>query len=64
MEEIRAEKAEKFKELSNNRSSVEYQKWFLKYNPATEKKSVRVSVIKKPKRTLKKRPVRNSDYLF
>jgi hypothetical protein len=30
---IRSEKAEKYKELSNNRNSREYEMWFLKYIP-------------------------------
>jgi hypothetical protein len=33
LENIRAMKAEKFKELANNRNSEEYQSWFLRYNP-------------------------------
>ena len=34
LEDIRAEKALKFKELANDKTSEEYQMWFLKYNPA------------------------------
>ena len=34
LEDIRAEKALKFKELADKRGSEEYQMWFLKYNPA------------------------------
>ena len=33
LENIRAMKAEKFKELVKNRNSEEYQSWFLRYNP-------------------------------
>jgi hypothetical protein len=33
VEEIRAHKAEKFKELNQNRNSAEFQEWFLNYNP-------------------------------
>jgi len=33
LEVIRSEKAEKFKELSNDRKSREYEMWFLKYIP-------------------------------
>jgi hypothetical protein len=61
MEDIRAEKAEKFKELSENKSSVEYQRWFLKYNPANTKKTMRIQ--EKKRRTIKKHS-RRSDYLF
>jgi len=42
LEDIRSEKAEKFKQLANNKNSKEYQKWFLKYMPGyklNEKKS-------------------------
>ena len=37
LEDIRAEKAEMFKKLSNDKSSREYNMWFLKYNPALNK---------------------------
>ena len=33
LDDIRAEKAEKFKELMDKRNSPEYQAWFLKYRP-------------------------------
>jgi hypothetical protein len=33
LENIRAMKAEKFKELAKKRNSEEYQSWFLRYNP-------------------------------
>ena len=49
LEDIRAEKALKFKELANKRDSEEYQMWFLKYNPAdiAEKKNKGKPVISK-----------------
>lgn len=37
MEDIRAEKANKFKELKNDRNSEEYEMWFLKYVPDKKK---------------------------
>jgi len=37
LEDIRAEKAIKYRELGKNKNSLEYQKWFLKYNPANMK---------------------------
>jgi len=44
LEEMRAEKNEKFKELSKSRDSREFQEWFLNYRPgqsgATSKKTV------------------------
>ena len=36
-EDIRAEKAEKFKELKNKVGTRDYDMWFLKYNPAEKK---------------------------
>ena len=33
IEDIRAEKTEKFRELSQNKGSKEYEMWFLKYSP-------------------------------
>jgi len=35
LEDIRALKTEKFKELATKRKSAEYESWFLKYNPDT-----------------------------
>lgn len=55
MEEMRAEKANKFKELMHDRSSLEFQEWFLKYNPNNQKKmNVREpesNIIKKTSKT-------------
>lgn len=34
IEEMRAEKSVKFKELKNNKNSKEYEEWFLRYRPA------------------------------
>jgi hypothetical protein len=34
IEEMRAEKAEKFKELKNKKGTAEYDSWFLRYRPA------------------------------
>ena len=34
-EEMRAEKATKYKELKNKKGSSEYEEWFLNYNPST-----------------------------
>jgi hypothetical protein len=33
LEDIRSEKAAKFKELANKKEGKEYQQWFLKYMP-------------------------------
>ena len=40
LEDIRSEKAEKYKELANKRGTVEYDEWFLKYNPSDKRKKV------------------------
>jgi hypothetical protein len=37
LEDIRAEKAEKFKELANKKNTPEYEMWFLKYSPKNKK---------------------------
>jgi hypothetical protein len=38
IEEMRAEKAEKFKELKNKKNTAEYDSWFLRYRPTDTKK--------------------------
>jgi hypothetical protein len=37
LEEIRAEKTDKFKELQHKKNSPEYEEWFLRYRPQEEK---------------------------
>jgi hypothetical protein len=37
VEEMRAEKAEKYIELKDKRNSVEYEEWFLRYRPLDNK---------------------------
>jgi hypothetical protein len=51
MEDMRGEKAEKFKELMGKRGTAEYDMWFLKYNPANKGKlaNVKASNVKKTK---------------
>ena len=69
MEDIRAEKADKFKELASAKSGAEYQKWFLRYNPAekSKTKTQRATIIKpsihKKRHTVKARPSK-SEYLY
>jgi hypothetical protein len=46
MEEIRAAKAAKYKELRHQRNSHEYQMWFLKYAPGDLRKSKTPVVLK------------------
>jgi hypothetical protein len=43
IEDIRAEKAEKYRELVKNRKSKEYDMWFLKYSPHKNKKDYEVT---------------------
>ena len=38
LEDIRTEKAEKFKELMSKKGTAEYDEWFLKYNPNDKRK--------------------------
>ena len=45
LEDIRAEKAEMFKKLMDKKGSMEYNMWFLKYNPALSKKVLQHSNI-------------------
>jgi hypothetical protein len=49
VEDIRAEKAAKFRELSGDKNSHEYQMWFLKYNPGEtlgSKKDIKKPAVK------------------
>ena len=39
LENIRAEKAKKFRELQNKKNTLEYEEWFLKYNPVEKRRS-------------------------
>ena len=65
IEEIRAEKAEQYKKLGNDRKSKEYQKWFLKYNPGDKKnKSKSKTVRKTPSQNKTKKNKSKSDYLY
>jgi hypothetical protein len=60
LENIRAMKAEKFKELANNKNSEEYQMWFLRYNPRDIKGDKTSSLVKsipdKQQSVVKKQP--------
>lgn len=53
LEDIRALKTQKHKELEKQRASPEYEAWFLRYNPATNKQLVRATVkpVPKPKQS-------------
>ena len=59
VEEMRAEKADKFNELKDKRNSKEYEEWFLRYRP-TDKlilKTQRKTKKRKPKTKTKKRGI-------
>jgi hypothetical protein len=64
LESIRAEKAEKFKELSGKRGTREFEEWFLKYTPNALKEKMEkeenkskktVKNVEKKKQTRKRR---------
>jgi hypothetical protein len=67
MEDIRSEKAEKYRELSHDKSSIEYQSWFLKYNPSDNKTRKTQNNLRKTVKRPRNRRIRKSsrsDYLF
>jgi Poly(A) polymerase catalytic subunit len=69
LDEIRTEKAEKFKELMNKKDSREYKMWFLKYNPAmkntkkTKKQTKKSSSTTKNKTTKKLTKKSDDDWI-
>lgn len=69
MEEMRSQKAEKYKELKNKRDSKEYEEWFLRYVPSEiegekQKKQTKKHVPKKKKGKQKaKRKTRKRKFL-
>jgi hypothetical protein len=54
LEDMRSEKAEKFKELANARGSKEYEMWFLRYIPSELHRERNATNKKTEKRTKKK----------
>jgi hypothetical protein len=52
LEDIRTEKAEKFKELNTKKGTAEYDEWFLKYNPNDKRKRANVKSPEKVKREI------------
>jgi Poly(A) polymerase catalytic subunit len=68
LEEIRAEKTRKFKELSEHPESHEYKMWFLKYSPGGKKATTKTKAKKATKNKTKKRVLdknpRDKDYLW
>ena len=57
VEEMRAEKAEKYNELKEKRKSEEYEAWFLRYRP-TDGKNIE-KPTSKPKTTTKRKTNKN-----
>jgi hypothetical protein len=55
LEEMRAEKAEKYKELMNKKGSKEYEMWFLKYSPGAENQIVKTNSEKQPEKQTEKK---------
>lgn len=67
MEDIRAEKAEKFKELIAKKDSEEYKRWFFRYNPSsktTQRFDPKQKFVKKRRTFKRQRSQKHSDYLF
>jgi len=66
VEEIRAHKAEKYKELKNNNDKSEFNKWFLNYKPDTlreekeNKKSKKIKSLSKLKSKTKSKTKKNN----
>jgi hypothetical protein len=46
IEEMRAEKTEKYKELQGKKNSQEYEEWFLRYRPQDDKKAKKKKTVK------------------
>ena len=53
LEEMRAEKSEKFKELANKKGTKEYDMWFMKYSPGKKSDGAKDETKKKKKNTEK-----------
>ena len=63
VEEMRAEKAEKFNELKDKKNGNEYEEWFLRYRPSDKKMNNKTETKTKSKKT-KKRKTRKRKGLF
>jgi hypothetical protein len=63
LEDVRSQKAEKYRELVINRKSKEYEMWFLKYSPHNKKgkKEITNEDIKKSMETIEKREEENEE---
>jgi len=52
LEDIRTQKAEKFKELIGKKGTPEYDEWFLKYNPNDARKKTKTRHLEKVKKEI------------
>ena len=64
LEETRAVKAEKFKELKNKRDSKEYEEYFLRYSPREKNNKSVKKVLTKKVKTNKKKTKKKSNYFI
>ena len=65
IEELRAKKAEKFKELKNKKGTKEYNEWFLNYRPDEKNiKKVSIKSLKMTKTTKNKSKLKKKNYTF
>ena len=52
LEDIRTEKSKQYKKLKTKKNTNEYNKWFLRYNPESNKNNKPISKVKKTKEDL------------
>lgn len=64
VEEMRAEKAEKYIELKDKKNSEEYDEWFLRYRPLEKKEEKQTNNKSRHKRDKKKRKTRRKRGIF
>jgi hypothetical protein len=65
IEELRAKKAEKFKELKNKKGTKEYNEWFLNYRPDEKNiKKISIKSLKMTKTTKNKSKLKKKNYTF
>ncbi len=64
VEEMRAEKAEKYNELKDKKKSEEYEEWFLRYRPSETKEITKEPQNKTKRNKKKKRQTRKRKGIF
>ena len=60
VEEMRAQKTEKYNELKNNKNSTEYEEWFLRYRPTDKTEEQTNKNKNKTKTNIKKNKKRKT----